>query len=53
MQLFLSARYQILNECVQILLNDDTVITNPVVYPKSPYDTKYGNKGLHKKKART
>ncbi len=53
MQLFLSARYQILNECVQILLNDDTVITNPVVYPKSPYDTKYGNKGSHKKKART
>jgi len=52
MQLFMSARYQILNECVQILLNDDTVITNPVIYPKSPYDAKYGSKG-HKKKART
>ena len=52
MQLFLSARYQILNECVQILLNDDTVITNPVMYPKSPYDTKYGKRSA-KKKART
>ena len=50
MQLFLSARYQILNECVQILLNNDTVITNPVIYPKSPYDTKYGNKGISRKK---
>ncbi len=49
MQLFLSAKYQILNECVQILLNNDTVITNPVVYPKSPYD-KYGSKKLSKKK---
>ena len=52
MQLFMSARYQILNECVQILLNDDTVITNPVTYPKSPYDTKYGKRSS-KKKTRT
>jgi len=52
MQLFLSARYQILNECVQILLNDDTVITHPVVYPTSPYDTKYGKRSS-KRKART
>jgi len=52
MQLFLSGRYQILNECVQILLNDDTVITSPVYYPKSPYDTKYGKRSS-KKKART
>lgn len=50
MQLFMAGKYQILNECVQVLLNNDTVITNPVIYPKSPYDTKYGNKGVTKKK---
>jgi membrane-bound lytic murein transglycosylase D len=49
MQLFLAAKYQILNECVQILLTNDTVITNPVIYPKSPYD-KYGSKKTSKKK---
>lgn len=44
MKLFLSAKYQILNECVQILLTNDTVITNPVKYSKSAYDTRYSNK---------
>jgi hypothetical protein len=44
MKLFLSAKYQILNECVQILLTNDTVITNPVQYSKSVYDTRYSNK---------
>jgi len=52
MQLFLASKYQILNECVQVLLADDTVITHPVVYPKSPYDTRYANKKGYKKKAR-
>jgi len=49
MQLFLSAKYQILNECVQILLNNDTVITNPVIYAKSPYD-RFGTRKVPKKK---
>ncbi len=49
MQLFLSSKYQILNECVQVLLSDDTVITNPVIYQKSPYD-RYGTKRTTKKK---
>ncbi len=52
MQLFLSSKYQILNECVQVLLTDDNMVTNPVTYPKSPYDTKYGKRSV-KKKART
>ncbi len=51
MQLFLSAKYQILNECVQILLTNDVVLTNPVIYTKSPYD-KYGAKRTPRKKRR-
>lgn len=50
MQLFLSSKYQILNECVQVLLSDDAVITNPVFYPKSPYDTRYSSRKFSKKK---
>ncbi len=33
MQLFLAMRYQILNECVQMLLVDDNVPNNKTVYP--------------------
>jgi membrane-bound lytic murein transglycosylase D len=51
MQLFLSSRYQILNECVQIMLNNDTVITNPVVYGKTPYD-RYGTRKTSTRKKR-
>ena len=50
MQLFMSSRYQILNECVQILLTDDTAVTNPVYYQKSPYDLKYGKRSARKKR---
>lgn len=49
MQLFMSARYQILNECVQLLLSNDNVITNPVIYSNSPYD-RFGTKKSPKKK---
>ena len=49
MQLFQAGKYQILNECVQIMLNDDTVITNPVLYTKPPHD-KYSSRHLPKKK---
>lgn len=33
MQLFIAGKYQILNECVQYLLGDNTVPTNRTVYP--------------------
>lgn len=51
MQLFLSGKYQILNECVQVMLNDDTVITNPVIYNTPPHD-KYSSKRVLKKKSK-
>lgn len=34
MQLFLATKYQILNECVQMLLNDADIPNNKTVYPK-------------------
>ncbi len=34
MQSFVKAKYQILNECVQVLLNDDSAPQNTTVYPK-------------------
>ncbi len=40
MQVFVKAKYQILNECVQVLLNDDAAPQNTTVYPK-----KYKRKG--------
>ncbi len=49
MQLFRAGKYQILNECVQILLSDDTIITNPVIYNK-PVRDKYSSKRSAKKK---
>lgn len=49
MQLFRAGKYQILNECVQILLSDDTIITNPVIYNK-PLRDKYSSKRSAKKK---
>ncbi len=36
MQHFLSIRYQILNECVQALLDDSSVPNNKIIYPPSP-----------------
>jgi len=33
MQLFLSVKYQILNECVQLLLDDSNIPNNKTVYP--------------------
>jgi hypothetical protein len=33
MQLFLATKYQILNECVQILLSDIDIPNNKTVYP--------------------
>lgn len=35
MQLFLSIRYQILNECVQAILNDSAIPNNRTVYPNN------------------
>lgn len=35
MQLFLAAKYQILNECVQLLLDDSNIPNNKTVYPPS------------------
>lgn len=35
MQLFLSIKYQILNECVQMLLSDSDIPNNKTVYPTS------------------
>ena len=35
MQLFLATKYQILNECVQLLLGDTDIPNNKTVYPKS------------------
>ncbi len=49
MQLFMAGKYQILNECVQILLGDDNVITNPVIYTR-PRPDKYSSKRFTKKK---
>jgi membrane-bound lytic murein transglycosylase D len=34
MQLFLAIKYQILNECVQLLLDDSNIPNNKTVYPK-------------------
>ena len=34
MQLFLATRYQILNECVQLLLDDSNIPNNKTVYPQ-------------------
>lgn len=51
MQLFRAGKYQILNECVQILLSDDTIITNPVIYNK-PVRDKYSSKKWVSKKSR-
>ena len=49
MQLFLAGKYLILNECVQLMLSNDTVITNPVFYNKPLHD-KYRSKRVYKKK---
>lgn len=35
MQLFLSIKYQVLNECVQLLLSDSNIPNNKMVYPTS------------------
>ncbi|MBC7536203.1 MAG: lytic transglycosylase domain-containing protein [Ferruginibacter sp.] len=35
MQLFLASKYQILNECVQLLLDDSNIPNNKTVYPAS------------------
>ena len=35
MQLFLATKYQILNECVQLLLGDSDIPNNKTVYPKA------------------
>ena len=43
MQLFLANKYQILNECVQLLLGDADIPTNKTVYP-ARYNSK-GRKG--------
>ena len=51
MQMFQAGKYQILNECVQILLNDDAVITNPVIYNK-PLPDKYSSRHISKKKSK-
>ncbi len=40
MQLFLATKYQILNECVQILLSDIDIPNNKTVYPASGSKTK-------------
>ena len=50
MKLFLAWKYQILNECVQILLNGDDVITNPVIYNRPTRD-KYNNRIYPKRKS--
>jgi membrane-bound lytic murein transglycosylase D len=39
MQLFLATKYQILNECVQVMLSDNNIPDNKTVYP-----TRFGNK---------
>jgi membrane-bound lytic murein transglycosylase D len=39
MQLFLATKYQILNECVQLMLSDNNIPDNKTVYP-----TRFGNK---------
>lgn len=49
MQLFQAGKYQILNECVQIMLSDDLVITNPVIYNK-PQPDKYSSRRIARKK---
>lgn len=36
MQLFLTNKYQILNECVQLLLDDNNIPNNKTVYPSGP-----------------
>ena len=43
MQLFLANKYQILNECVQLLLGDSDIPNNKTVYP-ARYNSK-GRKG--------
>lgn len=44
MQLFLSIKYQILNECVQLLLNDSDIPNNKTVYPPAPKSKKVNKK---------
>ncbi|NJO25053.1 MAG: hypothetical protein HC867_03565 [Bacteroidia bacterium] len=39
MQVFLANKYNILNECVQVLLADNTISSNQTFYP-SPAKTK-------------
>ena len=43
MQLFLANKYQILNECVQLLLGDNDIPNNKTVYPP-----RYNNRGKKK-----
>ena len=50
MQLFKTYKTQILTECVQVILTDDTVI-NPLIYAKPPHD-KYSSKRTPRKKSR-
>ncbi len=40
MQLFLAIKYQILNECVQMLLDDSNIPNNKMLYPTKPAKTK-------------
>ena len=40
MQLFLTNKYQILNECVQLLLGDSNIPNNKMVYPQRPVKNK-------------
>ncbi len=40
MQLFLAIKYQILNECVQLLLDDSNIPNNKTVYPPAPKNKK-------------
>ncbi|MEP7164467.1 MAG: lytic transglycosylase domain-containing protein [Ferruginibacter sp.] len=42
MQLFLATKYQILNECVQLLLGDPDIPNNKTVYPTKPVKKKKG-----------
>ncbi len=44
MQIFLATKYQILNECVQVLLSDNAAINAPSVYNKTIYNKKYSRK---------
>jgi membrane-bound lytic murein transglycosylase D len=39
MQIFMANKYTILNECVQILLNDNGVVSTQTIYPTKPPST--------------